>query len=659
MPRSLLLVPVLLAALTASAALPIAPLEPRIGLLPESQRDPAAVSNGTTTLVAWTDAALPARPMTIQARLLPIHDAAVEVGPGEKPQVAWNGNEYLIANSIGMYMFPARAPFPNVAVTIVHADGTIGPRRFVNTSLGATVNAVAWNGREWVLGFVSHGQGRVVLLDRELNVVRTIELGSARRADLTTIDGEVWVVHQRTDDTEVFATGDEGTRFRVAGRAHMVGRIAIVEDLLRVSLLDPRSGFPEPRPILATSDIPLSLVHAAPYGSGAVFAIWSPYGRTLLLVTVDAAGFRQEYTPVLTNHDFTPQVAVAGSTLFVEAHFGGRSQIFGFPLQPWPRTPFALTREAIVSLFDYARQRDPVVASNGSTALAFWNQRTEDVDTEAAFMRAIDANGVPFGPITQLPFTLGRDVDVAYHGDRFVLVWTSPFGEVYASTGGAPVLLGRGTAPAVARAAHGTFVVWRNPDGIVAGTPLRDDATPHVPGGFPILPSLTTLQSAPAIAPVAYGFHVLWSAEDVTSVIVSPAGTPLTSSALAPATPGRIVIGGTLAAWPRMLAAFGGDGTFPVERVAQPWREELAVVAIHPLGGGRHLVTLAEGRTLYTSVVTVIDGRIAGHTPPRLLLQQAVPESSVAVVGEKPLAVYGDGRSVYVATYPVKRRAVR
>jgi hypothetical protein len=660
MPRALLLSLALLAAVTASAAVPIAPLEPRIGPLGNAQSDPAAATNGTTTLVAWTNENSPyAETYNVYARLLGVHASAVDVGPGLLPQVAWNGETYLIANSIGASRFN-RYPYANVAATVVRADGTIGTRRTIHTSLGAGVTAVAWTGAEWAVGIVSEGAGRVLLLDRELHVVRTIELGAARSAGLTTIDGAVWVVHQRTDDTEVFAIGDEETRFRVAGRARMVGRVAIVEDLLRVSIFDPLTGFPEPRPILATSDVPLQLVHLAPFGSGAILVVYSIVGKTMLLVTVDADGFRQEYTAALTGYTTLPAAAVAGSTLFVLAVSEAQSfQIFGFPLQPWPRTAFTRSNDAIVSIGDFSLQHDAIVASNGTNAVAFWNQTIGDASTEAAFTRAIDANGVPYGLVTQLPFSIGPDADAVLDVERFVLVWTSPYGDVYASAGGAPLLLGQGSHPAVAHGAHGTFAVWRDRTGTVRGTPLRDDASPHVPGGFPILPSLTALQGAPAIAAVPQGYNVVWSAEDVTSVILSPAGTPLTSSAMADATTGRPVMGGTLAAWPRMLAAFGGSGTFPFERSVPQWGDDWTPVAIDAMAGGRHLVTIARGGALYTSVVTVVDGQIVSETPLRLLLDSVVDVNSVTVVDETPIVVFNHGRRVLVATYPVKRRAAR
>jgi hypothetical protein len=660
MSRSLLLGSLLIA-LTASAAVPVAPLQPRIGPLPYDQVDPAAATNGTTTLVAWTSA-FSAYPQahTIYARLLGVHASAVDIGPGVHPVVAWNGSEYLIANGIAGSRF-SHPPFPNVAVTIVRADGTVGPRRLINTSTSTGATALAWNGTEWVVGIVSEGAGRVVLLDRDLNIVRAIELGEASNVGLTTIEGRVWVVHQRSDDSEVFRIGDEATRFRVAGHARMAGTLAIIEETLFASVLDPRSGFSAPRPILATSEIPLNLVHLAPYGSGALLVVYSVLGKTILLVPVDATGARIDFRPALTGYGILPGAAVAGSTLFIQAVTDTQAtlQIFAFPLEPLPSVPFTPTNDAIVSLGDFARQNDAIIASNGASAVAFWNQTIDGTGNQAAFTRAVDANGIPYGPVTQLPFAIGRDTDVVLDGERFVLVWTTPYSEVYASTGGAPVLLGHGTGPAVARGTHGTFVVWRGLDGVVTGTPLRDDGTPHVPNGFPILPSLTVPQSDPDIIAVEQGFNVLWSAEEVTSVIVSPAGTPQASSGLADGVNGKVLMAGTLAAWPRMLAGFGGGGTSPEQRYAPPWGDDWAPVAIHAMDGGRHLVTIRRGDTLSTSVVTVADGHIVSVTPLRLLGDYDIGENGVTVVGDRPLVIFSTGRVVEVATQPVKRRAAR
>jgi hypothetical protein len=524
-------------------------------------------------------------------RLLGVHDAAVEIGAGAKPQVGWNGHEYLIADSLG--------------ATVVHGNGVIGARHGIDFR---TVNAIAWNGREWVVGFVRDGKGFVILLDRALNAVRPIELGAARSVRLTAIDGAVWAVHQRETDTEVFAVdAAEVPRFRIAGHARMVGAMAIVEETLHLSFLDPRAGFSAPRPFMASMEVPLELVHAAPFGSGALFAIHAPAFRSLLLVKVDDRGLMQEYGTALADVGSAPQVAVAGTTLF----FRTPSQIYGLPLQPWPRQPFTLTDDAIVSLIDFAARRFATLASNGTYALAFWNQRTENVFTEATFMRAVGANGAPFGPVTQLPFTFTYSRDAAFHGDRFVLVWQADDGTISASDGGTPVPIGFGTSPAVACGPHGSFAVWRNQDGIITGTPLRDDASPHVPGGIAL--SSVQPESGARIDVVPQGFLVRTSHENI---IVSPAGVLLSSSP----------------------AAAGGE----------------VPLAIHLLDAGRSLVFLIRGGSLYTSVVT-----IAGSTQPRLLLDRIVESTAVAVIGEKPLAVYDENGQVWVTSYPGRRRAAR
>lgn len=635
MPRSLVLGLVLLASFSASAALPIAPLERRIRPSSMGAVDPAAATNGTTTLVAWTVPSRDPAGQRVQARLLGVHDAAVEIGVGSKPQAAWNGNEYLIADTLG--------------ATIVHGNGVIGTRRDFPFS---TVNAVAWNGHQWVVGLVRDDEGYVMLLDGRLNVVRTIAPGPARSVRLTTIDGAVWGVHQRGSDTEVFAVDDENTRFRMAGHARMIGRMAVIEETLRLSFLDPRSGFSEPRPFMASFEIPLELLHAAPFGNGALFAIYSPFGKTLLLVTVDANGFMQEYTPVLPDSPVTPQVAVAGTRIFL----GVQSQIYGFPLQPWPRQPFALADDAIVSLTNFAYRSDATIVSNGRYALVFWNELTENVFTRASFMRAVDADGVPFGPVTQLPFSFNHDRDAAFHGDRFVLTWRGDDGTIYASAGGAPVVIGHGGQQAVARGPNGFFAVWHNHDRGISGTPLRDDASPHVPGGFVI--SSVDSDSGPTIAVVsrlvslrpAPFFLVLSSSE---GIYLSDAGTPLLSFAIGPE--GRPVAGGELLAWRNgtLLPTSGGEHYMP------QWAGGWVPLAVHPMGGGRHLVFLLRDRTLYTSIVTVAGSRIVSGTQPRLLLDRVVHESGITAIGEKPLVVYDQNGQIWVATYPVRRRAVR
>lgn len=636
MPRSLVLAVVFLASVSVSAAVPIAPLEPRIAPAPEGAIDPVAATNGSTTLVAWT---LPHRHPAgsrVFARLLGVHDAAVYIDHAQSPQVAWNGHEYLIAYSQG--------------AVIVHGNGALGERSKLPF---ATVNAVAWDGDEWVVGLVRNGNGFVILLDRRLNVVRTIELGAARSVRLTTIDGAVWGVQQRESDTEVFAVDAEMPRFRIGGHARMVGATAIVEETLHVAFLDSRAGFSEPRPFMASTEVPLELVHAAPFGSGALFAIYSPLFDTLLLMEVSTGGFMQQFNSVLGDLPSAPQVAVAGTTLFVS----NRWQLYRFPLQPWPRQPFTLTNDAIVSLSNFAYRSDATIVSNGRYALVFWNELTENRFTKASFMRAVDADGVPFGPVTQLPFSFTHDRDAAFLGDRFVLTWREDDGTIYASAGGAPpVEIGAGGSHAVTRGPSGSFAVWHNHDGGISGTPLRDDASPHVPGGFVISPVASDYGPTIAVVSVSVSlrlaplFLVLSSRE---GTFLSYAGTPLLSFTLGPE--GRPVAGGELLAWRNgsLRAASGGEHS-----MAQ-WAGGWVPFAIHPIGGGGHLVILLRDRTLYTSIVTVDGDRIVGDTPPRLLLDRPVDKRGVTVIGGKPLVAYEENGQVWVATYPSRRRAVR
>jgi hypothetical protein len=653
MSRSLVLILALLATISASAALPIAPSEPRIAPMPHSQLDPAAVTNGRTTLVAWAHANSP-YPQThdVYARLLGVHRHAVLIGPGVRPQVAWNGRYYLIANSISGSRFNTTHPFPNVAVTQMSAVGTIGARRTINTSVHATVTGVAWNLTHWAVAYVTESGGHVALLDPELNVTRTIDLGAAHSVGLTTIQAAVWVVHQRTNDTEVFPLHDETTRFRLAGRARMTGRVAIVEELLRVSILDPRNGFPEPKPILATSDVPLVLLHAAPFDTGALFVIHSPLMRTLLLVVVDGNGNPQEYTAALTDYPHLPGAAVGGSTLFVQAPWNGpEHQIFALPLVPWPRTPFTLTADAIVSVGDTTVQYNPILVSVHGHSVAFWNETIDGQPTLVTRLRSIGPDGVPFGPVAQLPFEIGLGADAVFENHTtamlLVFVWVTPSGDIEASTGGPAVRLGIGSAPAVARAGGVTFVVWRNSEGTIVGTPLFNDATPVVPGGLAI--SQGVVQGEPEIVAVANGFRVLWPGQ---SVIVSPAGTLLTSSSLG-TTQGNVIAGGQLVAWSGTLLAPDG------ERVTPPWGDGWTPVAIHPHDNGRHLVAFVRDGVTYTSIVTIAGGKITSAGPPRFLIAQPVAGNAIAVVDGEPFVVFTKEQRVWVATQPGKRRAVR
>ncbi len=616
MPRTLVLTLALALTVTASAAIPLAPLAPRILPLPNApQINPAAATNGRTTLVAWTYAFSPyVQAHTLYARLLGVHDAAMNLGSGMSPQVATNGEEYLIAYSTGQSRF-LWYPVPNVAVTLMRDDGTIATRRMIHDAISASVYGATWSGTEWVVAFTADGNGFVMTLDRDLNPVRRITLGPATRVGLTTIEGRVWAVHQRTEDTEVFPIDDQATRFRLAGAARMAGHIAVLGDLSRVALLDPHTGFSEPRPILATSDVPLQLALATPWKGGALFVFYGP--NTLMLVTVDANGFRQEYTAALTDYTIRGGAAVAGTTLFASARWNDGMEVFAFPLQPWPSSPFTLEESRIVSIGNLAYQDNPLVASNGTTALAFWNQTIDGALHRATFMRAL-----PDGPVTQLPFTITDDADALFDDRGFLLTWSAS-NAIYASAnGGAPQLIGYGTQPAIARG----FIVWRASDAVITGTPLRDDATPVVPGGFELLPSLLLSQGAPDIAPIAGRYRIVFGTiQNVMRVDVTAAGTAVESEVIGdkPATP---MIGGSLIAFSGRLIPEG----------AQP-------VDIHG-----SLITYASRGSLYT-----VDAN--GLT--RLLLHGNT--GAVTVAGDLPIVVYREGRLLMVASYPVKRRAVR
>lgn len=306
----------------------------------------------------------------------------------------------------------------------------------------STVNAVAWNGEAWVVGLVRNDNGFVLLLDRRLNVVRTIELGAARSVGLTTIDGAVWAVQQRESDTEVFAV--DGMEVGWPGR-------------------------------------------------------WRSSRR---------------------------RSACRSSTRGRGSLSRGRS---------WPPP----------------RCR-----------------------------------------------------------------WSS--------------------------------CTWHDQNRGVSGTPLRDDGSPHVPGGFVV--SDVAFDYGPTISVVPHGFLVTSSSR---GIFISPAGTPLLSFPIGPE--GAPAAGGELLAWRNglLLPVAGG------EQSVAPWAGQWAPMAIDPIGGGRHLVALVRERMLATSIITITGGRIAGHTPPRLLIDRIAGPHRYAVVGEKPLVAYEENGQVWVTTYPGRRRAAR
>jgi hypothetical protein len=235
-------------------------------------------------------------------------------------------------------------------------------------------------------------------------------------------------------------------------------------------------------------------------------------------------------------------------------------------------------------------------------------------------------------------------------------------------TAGTPMMLGSGSDADVAAGPSGAFAVWLGLDGSVMGTPLRADGSPHVPGGFAILPTLAGMQSAPRIASIDGGFVILWSEDGgVKSVVVSPTGAVQSSSELSPSPASNLVVASgrtsVLAAWTTLtgstLFAFGGAAQ-PFELFDPHWGRDWTPVAIVPLSADRYLVTIRRHDFLYTSTVSMEGAFITGITPLRLLGPYPATESGVTAIDDQPIVLFAKDGLVFVASGPpaTRQRAV-
>jgi hypothetical protein len=619
-------------ALSASAV-PIAPLEPRLQHTFYADTAPEAASDGASSLVVWTTLS-GALPFTgsIYVRIPDRQSTAVSIGGGGLgAQAAWNGTYYLVG--YGTPGSRGRSDFPDLTFRIVHPDGVLGAQRQLSTSpFGeAIVDDLIWDGRHWRASF-TEGTSSVVTLDRELNVVGRVVLPEARRVTFTEIDGQVWAVQTlRTGGAEAFALDEESTRYRIDVDAELSGRLAFLRNAtnLQVALFDPRNGFSAPTARIDGA----TLLDAHPFAGGAriVYRI----GARVFLAAVDRTGSITQ-TSLVAEPGEGALAAVTDDEVFVSV----AGDIRAYP------------SSEVISLVDTAAQRNPIVVATGDHATAFWVQTTDD--GEATFTRKIDANGIPFGEITELPFTITPDADAAFDGVRAILVWAASPDGVFAYDGQTVHFLGKGSQPSIATSAHGTFIVWTGADGMVRGTPFPQ----IVPDGITILPSLSSWQGTPHITPLGDGFMILWTAESLVSVVISPAGTVRTSSVFAHEPQAALAVDGTLAAFPSTLFAFAPNGQ-PFERFDPHWGESWSPVAIHHLGNQRHHVTISRNGALYASVVTMEGAWITGITPLELL--GVYPFASVTRIGNRTIVVHGQGRvEVDAHGGPIaKRRAAR
>ena len=215
------LVPVIL--LAGIVTLPVAAAVP----LANDDTDATSVTNGQSTLVAWTSM-YPgySAGFSVYIRLVdsPFDRNAIRLGNGHTPRVATNGRQYLVGYSLGGSRFPPSNPFDNMAVQLVSPEGVLlGPRRFINRSIYGELIAIAWNGKHWLVAYhAASGPpalAHVAYLDESLNVVARLELGMGAMRALTEIDGRWWAIRSDSisaEAVELRPDSTAGARFPTA-----------------------------------------------------------------------------------------------------------------------------------------------------------------------------------------------------------------------------------------------------------------------------------------------------------------------------------------------------------------------------------------------------------------------------------------------------------
>jgi hypothetical protein len=656
----------------------VAPAPVLIGPSVDDDGAPVSLSNGTNTLLAW-NLEYSHRPAGIMVRILEDSAPALRLS-GWSPKLATNGREYLVLTHVayGRYIHP----IDNVTIQIVSADGSLGARRVLNTSLSATAGGVVWNGQHWVVGYSTEGDARVVLLDAGLERVATVGVGAGQATRVMTIQGRVWAFVSRPDEIEaleILPNGTTGARHVFASSAAEV--VATAEGALlfnpessgvTVAAFDSSAGFSAARTIV-TGRV---LWHAVPWDDGAAVLLTDAARSRSELLLVDATGATRSTHPLNASLVADIEIRLGHSRdglLYFESRQNPDAQYLRHDAFAYRLRNFELEEPPeLISIENLGRQFSPVIASNGTNAVAFWAETNADL-TVSTRTRSIDANGLPYGPIhilQKVPFIS----DLSFDGEQFLAVfvmWGAARQNVYAVTitrdgavAGEPMLIGEGGAPAIASRNDATFVLWSDPFGTLRGTNLREDASAVVPGGAPILPAFAEAPAA-EITASAEGFLVGWATgSNLRTVGLSPGGTVIRgwefptesrSWLRGLASHGNSALGMvTTMEGTSYLYALGGNGV-PFELFDPHWGR-WTPHSVQAIADGRFLVVIVREGSLFTSEISMTGAFIVGITPLRLLGR----DSSVTTVDGTPLGLYVDG-GVYVVTgnESTRPRAVR
>src|SRR5688572_16841924 len=253
----------LLAALLSTHAVP----------LHNNDVDAVSVTNGDSTLVAWTNEfSTYVVAFSVYIRLMdsPFDRNAIRLGNGFDPHVATDGRDYLVGWSVrGSRYFQPYLYLDNTLVQLVSAEGNPGTRKVLNSSNFGGLTDVAWNGTHWIVacyrfdGF--QPVSRVVLLDQALNVVADVDTGKGY-VQMLRVGGRWWAIRSDTSATEAIEIRNDGTigsRFITEPvpyspvMIHGTRPLLLIQNLHDIDAIpfDPDHGFGSRRPFLASASL--------------------------------------------------------------------------------------------------------------------------------------------------------------------------------------------------------------------------------------------------------------------------------------------------------------------------------------------------------------------------------------------------------------------
>lgn len=289
--------------------------------LPFNDVRAVSTTNGTSTLIAWTNefgySPLAYR-VFIRLADSSLDRKGIELASGFNPRVATNGREYLVGWSVRFSRFSAFIG-PNTVVQVISADGVPGVRKVLNHSAIGGVTNIAWNGTHWIVAYYAQQAARVTLLDEGLNVIATIDAGAGAPVALEHIGGRWWAFRSdaaSTEAIEVRGDGSAGAHFTVPIATARLFRAS--DDLLLFQhdhdidamTFDPLHGFGVTRPFLAQS----IALDAMPFADGTLLLITHTGDPRYDLVSIDAAGEIHTQLPLYSASELRMPYATLGAS---------------------------------------------------------------------------------------------------------------------------------------------------------------------------------------------------------------------------------------------------------------------------------------------------------------------------------------------------------